>query len=64
MPTSFRALNYALDSNSENYKRLQFLYEFLESEFHNVVQEFRSSGIVYDKSLLRSKKQVSRPVFS
>ena len=54
MPTSFRTLNYTLDPNSENYKKLQFLYEFLESEFHAVVQEFRSSGVVYDKALLRS----------
>ena len=57
MPTSFRTLNYTLDPNSENYKKLQFLYEFLESEFHAVVQELRSSGIVYDKALLRSKNK-------
>lgn len=55
MPTSFRTLNYTLDHNSENYCKLQFLYEFLESEFHTVVQELRSSGIVYDKTLLRNK---------
>lgn len=54
MPTSFRALNYTLDPNSENYKKLQFLYEFLESEFHEVVKEMHSSGIVYDKALLRN----------
>lgn len=57
MPTSFRALNYSLDLNSENYCKLQFLYEFLESEFHIVVQELRSSGIVYDKALLRNKSE-------
>ena len=57
MPTSFRTLNYTLDPNSENYKKLQFLYEFLESEFHEVVKEFRSSGIVYSKDLLRSKNK-------
>ena len=55
MPTSFRTLNYTLDPNSENYSKLQFLYEFLESEFHAVVQELRSSGIVYDKALLRNR---------
>ena len=55
MPTSFRALNYTLDPNSENYKKLQFLYEFLESEFYEVVKEVRSSGIVYDKALLRNR---------
>lgn len=55
MSTSFRALNYSLDPNSENYCKLQFLYEFLESEFHAVVQELRSSGIVYDKALLRNR---------
>ena len=55
MPTSFRTLNYTLDPNSENYKKLQFLYEFLESEFHAVVQEFRGSGIVYDKALLLNR---------
>ena len=55
MPTSFRTLNYTLDPNSENYKKLQFLYEFLESEFHAVVQELRSSGISYDKALLRNR---------
>ena len=54
MPTSFRALNYTLDPSSENYKKLQFLHEFLEAEFHEVVKEVRSSGIVYDKALLRS----------
>lgn len=55
MPTSFRALNYSLNTDSENYRKLQFLYEFLESEFHAVIQELRSSGIVYDKALLRKK---------
>ena len=55
MPTSFRALNYTLDHNSENCSKLQFLYEFLESEFHAVVQELRSSGIVYGKALLRNR---------
>ena len=55
MPTSFRTLNYTLDLTSENYSKLQFLYEFLESEFHAVVQELRSSGIVYDKALLRNR---------
>ena len=55
MPTSFKALNYTLDPNSENYKKLQFLYEFLESEFHAVVQEVRSNGIVYDKALLLNR---------
>ena len=55
MPTSFRTLNYTLDPNSENYKKLQFLYELLESEFHAVVQELRNSRIVYDKALLRSR---------
>ena len=55
MATSFRSLNYALDPNTENYAKLQFLYEFLESEFHTVVQEVRNSGIVYDKALLRNK---------
>lgn len=55
MPTSFRTLNYSLDPNSENYCKLQFLYEFLESEFHAVVKEFRSSGIVYNKALLRNR---------
>ena len=55
MPTSFRTLNYTLGSNSENYKKLQFLYEFLESEFHAVVKEVRSSGIVYGKALLRNR---------
>lgn len=55
MATSFRSLNYALDPNSENYAKLQFLYEFLESEFHAVIQELRNSGIVYDKVLLRNK---------
>lgn len=58
MPTSFRALNYSLDPNSENYAKLQFLYEFLESEFHTVMmQEVRSSGIVYDKALIRNKSE-------
>ena len=57
MPTSFRTLNYALNHNSENYSKLQFLYEFLESEFHAVLKEFRFSGIVYDKDLLRSKNK-------
>lgn len=55
MSTSFRVLNYSLDHNSEDYRKLQFLYEFLESEFHATVQELRSSGIVYDKALLRNK---------
>ena len=57
MPTSFRTLNYTLDPNSENYKKLQFLYEFLESEFHEVVKEVRSNRIVYDKALLQSKNK-------
>ena len=57
MPTSFRTLNYSLDPNSENYCKLQFLYEFLESEFHAVVQELRSSGIVYYKTLIRNKSE-------
>ena len=57
MPTSFRTLNYVLDLTSENYVKLQFLYEFLESEFHTVVQELRSSGIVYDKAILQSKNK-------
>ena len=57
MPTSFRSLNYTLDPNSENYKKLQFLYEFLESEFYEVVKEARSSGIAYNKDLLRSKNK-------
>ena len=64
MPTSFRALNYTLDPNSENYKKLQFLYEFLESEFHEVVKEVRSSGIVYDKALLRSGGKFRNQFFS
>lgn len=55
MPTSFKALNYALDPSFENYSKLQFLYEFLESEFHNVIQELRSSGITYDKAILRNR---------
>ena len=55
MPTSFRTLNYTLDPNSENYSKLQFLYEFLETEFHEVVKEFRNSGIFYDKALLRNR---------
>ena len=55
MPTSFRTLNYTLDPNSKNCSKLQFLYEFLESEFHEVAKEVRSSGIVYDKALLRSR---------
>ena len=57
MSTSFRTLNYTLDPNSENYCKLQFLYEFLESEFHTVMQEVRSSGIVYDKALIRNKSE-------
>lgn len=55
MPTSFRTLNYALNSNSENYKKIQFLYEFLESEFYAILQELRSSRVIYDKVLLRNK---------
>ena len=55
MPTSFRSLNYTLDPTSENYAKLQYLYEFLESEFHAVVQELRSSGTTYDKALLRNR---------
>ena len=55
MPTSFRTLNYTLDTKSENCVKLHSLYEFLESEFHNVIQEFRSSGITYDKALLRNR---------
>ena len=57
MPTSFRTLNYTLDPNSENYSKLQFLYEFLETEFHEVVKEVRSNRIVYDKALLQSKNK-------
>lgn len=55
MPTSFKTLNYTLDSTSENYAKLQYLYEFLESEFHNVIQKFHNNKTTYNKALLRNR---------
>ena len=56
-PTAFRTLKYNLDENSENYAKIEELFNFLESEFHAVLKEFRDSGIKYSKDILESNNR-------